>query len=310
MLLKDNEQSFLTGKDPFVAIELQSKSCDHAVSTIRFEPKHEGFVGIPHGGVGMGLCLDAWRNVGVPDYPINVKFKFGGSGILIGDEAVFEIQRDKSSPDGLDIKITKHGDRKPYLKAEIRTAGVVAPPTTRLKSPQVSRDLPYYKNCFVCGHARNEPGLQRRFRFDQIDSDIKVTVSWGLNSDDFDRAAFFLIAKDELHPAALISIFDENTAWAGFMLTKSAGLSVRLEFTLLRPVGRYEKLVFVGEPSGIRGNPASPRFFTAQGTIYAINGASVEPVAFGGGEWIIMQQYTEQIKKNLIPENDWEWIFM
>jgi len=94
------------------------------------------------------------------------------------------------------------------------------------------------------------------------------------------------------------------------MLTKSAGLSVRLEFTLLRPVGRYEKLVFVGEPSGIRGNPASPRFFTAQGIIYAINGASVEPVAFGGGEWIIMQQYTEQIKKNLIPENDWEWIFM
>jgi hypothetical protein len=41
-----------------------------------------------------------------------------------------------------------------------------------------------------------------------------------------------------------------------------------------------------------------------------MNGASVEPVAFGGGEWIIMQQYTEQIKKNLIPENDWEWIFM
>jgi hypothetical protein len=310
MLLKDNEQSFLTGKEPFVTVEIQSKSDDHALSTIRFEPRHEGFVGIPHGGVGMGLCLDSWRNVGVPNYPINAKFKFGGSGIVIGDEAIFEIQREKSSPDGLDMKIIKIGDRKPYLRAEIRSVDLVPPPKAQLKNPQVSRKLPYYKNCFVCGHARNEPGLQRRFRFDQMESDIKVTVSWGLNSEDFDRAASFLIAKDELHPAALISIFDENTAWAGFMLTKSAGLSVRLDFTLLRPVGRYEKLIFVGEPLGIRGNPASPRFFTAQGTIYAFNGAGLETVAYGGGEWIIMQQYTEQIKKNLIPENDWEWIFI
>ncbi len=310
MQLKDNPYSFLTGKDPFMPMRLQAKSNHNYVSKIHFELKHEGFVGIPHGGIGMGLCLDTWRILGNPNYPVTVNFKFGGSGISIGDQAVFEINKRELSSNGINIKITKEGDKKPYLRAEImemKPAGDFLPAC--LGTYENFRALPYYKNCFVCGHSRNDPGLQRRFRVHQTDSIVQVTAPWGFNSDDFDRAEFFLISKDELHPAALISIFDENTAWAGFMLTKSAGLSVRLEFSLLRPVGRHEKLLFVGEPTGIRGAPAAPRFFTAQGTIFSVNGSSSDPVAFGRGEWIIMQQYTDQIKKNLIPENDWEWIF-
>ncbi|MCX5872194.1 MAG: hypothetical protein NTY51_03025 [Deltaproteobacteria bacterium] len=311
MLFKDNPYSFLTGNDPFVPMELQTISDSNYVSKICFELKHEGFVGIPHGGIGMGLCLDAWRKIGKPDYPVTVNFKFGGSGIRIGDEALFQIERLTTSQSGLDMKITKNGDKKPYLRAEITgNQPLESVPTTLLTDYDNFRALPYYRNCFVCGHARTDPGLQRRFRLHQTDSIVQVTVPWGFNSDDFDRAALFLISKEELHPAALISIFDENTAWAGFMLTKAAGLSVRLEFTLLRPVVRNEKLIFIGEPTGIRGNPAAPRFFTAQGTIFSLNGSNPDPVAFGRGEWIIMQQYTDQIKKNLLPENDWKWVFL
>ncbi|MDR3604437.1 MAG: hypothetical protein P4L38_07375 [Syntrophaceae bacterium] len=311
MLLKDNPYSFLTGRDPFMPMEFQAQSDHNHVSKIQFELKHEGLLGIPHGGVGMGLCLDAWRNLGQPDYPVTVNFKFGGSGICIGDQAVFEINGRDLSQNGLDLRITKDGDRKPYLRAEIvamKSTGVSVP--TWLGNYDNFRALPYYRNCFVCGHFRNEPGLRRRFRVHQNNSIVQITVPWGFDSEDFDRAGSFLISKDELHPAALISIFDENTAWAGFMLTKAAGLSVRLEFSLLRPVRKHEKLLFVAEPTGIRGNPAAPRFFTAQGTIFAVNGSDTDPVAFGRGEWIIMQQYTDQIKRNLIPDNDWEWIFM
>lgn len=310
MFLKDNPRSFLTGNDPFMPVDFQSGSDGKFATAINFDYKHEGFVGIPHGGIGMGLCLDAWRNIGKPFYPVTVNFRFGGTGIFIGDQAIFEVGKLNSSSDGLDIKITKSGDKKPYLRAEIAHAEIVDPQTpTAFLNYDNFRALPYYRNCFVCGHARQDPGLQRRFRVHQDDSVVQVTVPWGDHPDDFDRAKYFLIAKEELHPAALISIFDENTAWAGFMLTKSAGLSVRLEFTLLRPVGRTEKLLFVGEPTGIRGNPAAPRFFTASGTIFSRSGSNFEPVAYGKGEWIIMSHYTNQIKKNLIPENDWEWIF-
>ncbi|MGC8659608.1 MAG: hypothetical protein ACP5U1_11095 [Desulfomonilaceae bacterium] len=310
MLLKENPYSFLSGQDPFIPIEVENQSRHQYLGKIQFDLKHEGFVGIPHGGIGMGLCLDAWRNIGEPDYPVTVNFKFGGSGILIGDEAFFEVNVPESSDCSLDVKITKKGDRKPYLRAQIASQkNVETKMPAWLRNYEKFRALPYYRNCFVCGHARNEPGLKRRFRVHDIESAVQVTTPWGFDPEDFDRAQFFLISREELHPATLISIFDENTAWAGFMLTKSAGLSVRLDFSLLRPVGKHEKLLFVGEPLGIRGNPTAPRFFNAHGAIFAVNGSGFEPVAFGKGEWIIMQQYTDQIKKNLIPENDWEWIF-
>jgi hypothetical protein len=137
-----------------------------------------------------------------------------------------------------------------------------------------------------------------------------VTTLWGHGDTDIDRADAFLIAKDELHPAVLISIFDENTAWGGFMHTRSAGLSVRLDVTLLRPVAKTEKLVFIGRPAGIRGNPKAPRFFKAEGEILSLEDPqNPEPVAYGRGEWVILTAYTEQIKSNLLPEGDWSWIF-
>ncbi|MGO8823079.1 MAG: hypothetical protein ACLQO6_17895, partial [Desulfomonilaceae bacterium] len=201
MLLKDNPYSFLTGRDPFMPMEFQAQSDHNHVSKIQFELKHEGLLGIPHGGVGMGLCLDAWRNLGQPDYPVTVNFKFGGSGICIGDQAVFEINGRDLSQNGLDLRITKDGDRKPYLRAEItamKSTGVSVP--TWLGNYDNFRALPYYSNCFVCGHFRNEQGLRRRFRVHQNNSIVQITVPWGFDSEDFDRAGSFLISKDELHP--------------------------------------------------------------------------------------------------------------
>ena len=140
--------------------------------------------------------------------------------------------------------------------------------------------------------------------------DTLTSAAWGDASDDGDRARFFLIDREELHPAVLVSIFDENTAWAGFMQARKCGLSVRLELTLMRPVSVKERLVFVGRPTGTRGNPKSPRFFLAEGTIFSIpDSGSPEPVAFGRGEWIIMELYTRQIRENLLPADDWQWIF-
>jgi len=312
MFLKDNPRSFLTGDSPFVPTELLEVSETRIDRQLVFGLEHEGFVGIPHGGLGMGLCLDAWRRTGRSAYPVSVRYKFGGSGIAIGQEAVFTVENGGTGQDAkVYAKITKNGDKSPYLRAEIGPADSVdIPETLRILPPEDFRPLPFYRNCFVCGHHRTITGLQRRFRVHLSDAAPLVTTSWGHNSEDLDRAESFLIGERELHPAALISIFDENTAWGGFMQTRSAGLSVRLDFTLLRPVWKNEPLTFVGRPTGIRGNPKAPRFFLAEGSILSLADAShPEPVAFGRGEWIIMDLYTEQIKKNLLPADDWDWIF-
>jgi hypothetical protein len=153
-------------------------------------------------------------------------------------------------------------------------------------------------------------GLKRRFRAHGPDYRSFTTTPWGSEEDDFDRAEKLLIGKDELHPAVLISILDENTGWAGFMQTRSAGLSVRMNFTILRPVKRTEELLFVGWPTGARGNPNKPRFFSASGVILSMNDpCDPETICHGQGEWIVMNEYTEQIKKHLLPKDDCQWIF-
>jgi len=279
---------------------------------LTFEPHHEGFIGIPHGGLAMGLCLDAWHRIGQPSYPVDINFRFGGPGISIGDRAVFTVEQSpENDKPRVSARIGKEGDKTPYLRAEIRPANL----SDRFHSlptppPEQFRGLPYYRNCFVCGHHRSITGLQRRFRLHDSNGSTVITTPWGYDSADFDRGKNFLIGKEELHPAVLISIFDENTAWGGFMITRAAGLSVRVDFTLLRPVGKEEKLLFVGEPAGIRGNPRNPRFFLAQGTILSMTDpGNPEPVAYGRGEWLIVDQYTQQIKRNLLPDDDWSWIF-
>jgi hypothetical protein len=312
MFIKPNEHSFLTGRDPFFKIVPLDGSALRVDEEFVFEPYHEGFIGIPHGGLGMGLCLDAWRRIGEPSYPVEVHFRFGGSGMSIGDRAIFTVEQgQRDAMPAVLARISKEGDKTPYLRAEIQPAthqnqtdNIPAKPGEQF------RGLPYYRNCFVCGHHRTITGLQRRFRLHDSNGATIVTTPWGYDLTDIDRGESFLIGEEELHPAVLISIFDENTAWGGFMMTRSAGLSVRVDFTLLRPVGRQEKLLFVSEPTGIRGNPKSPRFFLAQGTILSMTDlGNPEPVAYGRGEWLILDQYTQQIKRNLLPEDDWSWIF-
>ena len=312
MLLEQNPHSFMSGHDPFVKLGLVEETSSVLVQSLTFEPHHEGFIGIPHGGLAMGLCLDHWRCVGRPSYPVTVNFKFGGSGLPIGVAALFSVKLDdEEHQDRMIAEIIKHGDRRPYLRAEIAPAG---PDNVSVRLPEPPgndfRKLPYYENCFVCGHHRTEPGLRRRFRVHARNESPVTTVPWGLDNDDHEMAVDFLIGKEELHPTVLISIFDENTAWAGFLKTGGAGVSVKLDFTLLRPVGRYERLMFMGWPAGIRGNPKAPRFFRAKGMIVSLmDPVNPEPVAHGWGEWLIMEQYTRQIKENLLPREDWEWIF-
>lgn len=306
-----NPNSFMTGVDPFVKLRSTAGVSGSHGSEISFENHHEGYIGIPHGGVAMGLCLDVWRNLEGTQYPVKISFRFAGSGISIGDKAILEIEPGSDSdPNTTAVRITKLGDRKPYLRAIFSKAGDDFSHSVQPMPSSRFRGLPYYKNCLVCGYARTVVGLERQFRYHEVDGKKMVTVLWGHKDEDLDRAKFFLIGKDELHPFVLIAIFDENTAWGGFMENKLGGLSVKLDFVIKRPISPNEQLLYIGRPAGIRGAPSAPRFFHASGEILSMSDPKKpEIVAHGWGEWIILSQYTEQIRNNLIPKNDLEWIF-
>jgi len=307
-----NPNSFISGDVPFIPTRTLAVNDLVMEQELAFETRHEGFIGIPHGGLAMGLCLDAWRRTDLVQYPVEVRCRLGGSGVKIGEVCSFHVEHSsKGYEPRVFASLTKKGERAPYVRAEILPNSWSGPVDVMPDRPdKVYRRLPYYENCFVCGHHRDTLGLQRRFRAHGPDYHTFTTTPWGAEDDDFDRAGKLLIGKDELHPAVLISILDENTGWAGFMQTRSAGLSVRMNFTILRPVKRTEELLFVGWPTGVRGNPNKPRFFSASGMILSMNDpCDPEPIGHGQGEWIVMSEYTKQIKTNLLPKDDCRWIF-
>ncbi len=213
MFLAHNSYSFLTGDDPFLPRASLEADTHMVTEELVFQPKHEGFIGIPHGGLAMGLCLDAWRRAGHPWYPVTARFRFGGSGVGIGEKTIFTVERgmDDLGPT-LMARITKLGDKTPYVKADIRAADGSAlsiPVGAPLEAD--FRDLPYYRNCFVCGHHRSEPGLQRRFRVHSPDRDNVTSTAWGHASDDGDRARFFFSSTGKNYTPRSWSRFSTRT---------------------------------------------------------------------------------------------------
>ena len=77
MELKHNPRSFLTGDEPFMNMTPVVTFHNGFEASLLFEQHHEGFIGIPHGGLAMGLCLDAWRTLKGPAYPVHAR-RFGG----------------------------------------------------------------------------------------------------------------------------------------------------------------------------------------------------------------------------------------
>ena len=55
MFIQPNPQSFLSGVDPFFGSTLLEATPDGWTEEIVFDLRHEGFIGIPHGGLAMGI---------------------------------------------------------------------------------------------------------------------------------------------------------------------------------------------------------------------------------------------------------------
>ena len=83
----------------------------------------EGWVGIPHGGIGMGaimelaMMLDNYPQDAEVLYPLSADFRMGGSSVKIGDRLIVEVSEGESGAGG---RISAAHDLPPYVSASIR----------------------------------------------------------------------------------------------------------------------------------------------------------------------------------------------
>ena len=297
------------------------KSDGKISAALLMDASKEGWVGIPHGGIGMGAMIEltnyfehclAEKEL---MYPIQCSFRMGGSEVRVGDPVLIEATPIET---GISGRISPEGDDMPYITGEI-SFGIDAPDKddyARDYMPehfsQISGKLehiPYYLNCFVCGVARSMPGLKRRFHLWSSPQGYIVCAFAGFNPED-EQTIHLFSRNGYLHPIIHFAVLDETMGWGGFMAYAHGGVSVRLQYTLLRKIGIHEKMVFFGRGEQVRGRIDKRMFFWASGCAAVMrDDGTFEVVAVSSGQWYAVKALTEQMKTALIPREQNEKIF-
>jgi acyl-coenzyme A thioesterase PaaI-like protein len=275
----------------------------------------EGWIGIPHGGIGMGAIMHLTTLLGnYPKskdsvYPLSVDFRMGGAHVWIGDAVNVKVAPLEDGAHGI---ISVDQNTLPYISAvigyrndESHRKNIVTSyiPESVTDDENNRTPLPYYKNCFVCGVERGHPGLQRRFYFLNNHQSGKMVVSTA-GFDAGDKESFFLFKRHNfIHPLAFLALLDETMGWAGFMATASGAVTVRISYTFYREVHIGERLVFFGRSEKVKGNIGSRLFYWASGGAAVIDDKGrLEIVIACSGQYLGVAELTEQMKMELIPQ--------
>ena len=276
----------------------------------------EGWVGIPHGGIGMGAIMELAMMLGnYPQnaeslYPLSVDFRMGGSSVKIGDRLNVEVSEGEGGAVGT---ISATLDSSPYVSASIRYRDAVSYKRDLFASyiPGSISDienklmpLPHYKNCFVCGAGRSHPGLRRRFHFLDSDGPSRKIVVSKVGMDAQDSEAFYLFQRNNIiHPIASLALIDETLGWAGFMASASGAVTVRISYTFYRDIRVGERVVAFGRGDRVKGNAESRLLFWASGGAAVVNrDGTFETVIAASGQWLGVPELTRQMKIELMPK--------
>ena len=282
-------------------------------ASVEMNSSKEGWVGIPHGGIGMGAIMELAAGFahctdnGALRYPVSCCFRMGGSGVQVGDRVGITAA---ASEAGISGSVMVEGAAMPYITGDIAFGDQIAEideytrdyvPSDFSQIEGKLAHLPHYLNCFVCGVDRKSPGLKRRFHLWKSPHGNIVCAFAGFN--DEDKETFYLFSRNGfLHPMGLLAVLDETMGWGGFFASANGGVSVRLNYKLLRKISTKEKLVFFGRGEKVMGRIDKRMLFWASGCAAVMqDNGSFEVVAESSGQWYAMAALTEQMRTELIP---------
>ncbi len=284
-----------------------------AITSIHMSERMEGWIGIPHGGISMGIIMDMALSLNhCPKnnemlFPLTADFRLGGASLKVGDTLQFSVVPDDGGAKGEAVVAE---DPLPYMSASIEYAKDDIPQRDLFASfipvhvDEVMNSLtllPSYKKCFVCGFERIHPGLKRQFH--RWDNRPQIVIAHsGFNSEDYET--FYRFQRNgHLHPLPFLALLDETLGWGGFMISSSGAVTVKISYTFYRPVSVNEKLVFFGRGERVRGKSGSRLLFWASGGAAAVkDDGSLEMVVSSSGQWFGVQELTEQMKTAMLPK--------
>ena len=254
--LPGHEQCTACGSNGFLIQDHPRQSTSGIQIQTTIKESYQGWIQMPHGGIGMALILELGRTKDpsgeqyLREYPFRASFRWGGPPLFLGEKVEVVIERQEEKIKGGIWKI-EDSEHLPYLTAELTdleglpddlsswVLSFVNVLGTDLKH-KASR-LPRYRECFVCGLEREYPGLKRTF-YHVEDNGQRIIFSFhGLDPDDDEDFYWLRISGDEAHPGVVAAVMDETLGWSGFLESGQGGITVKLEIDFLRPLSPGEK---------------------------------------------------------------------
>ncbi len=301
------------GADGFIIRDYDTAPDGGLNALLTMDERTEGWIGIPHGGFGMGAIMEllslspAFPGDPARRFPMTADFRMGGAQVVVGDTVSLTVSATDGGGTGV---IEKAGEPHPYISGEIaykkddpegREALCSYLPGNFADIAERLSPLPYYMKCFVCGVGRQQPGLRRQFRLVDGPGDRLVVSLIGFDSIDRDTVCRFN-RQDRLHPICLLALGDETMGWGAFFMSQNGGVSVRLSYTFYREIGIDERVVVFGKGQRVKGDIAKRMMFWASGGAAVVKpDGTFEIVMTSSGQWLAIAALTEQMRQNLIP---------
>jgi len=277
-----------------------------------FSSRHEGWQGIPHGGLAMMALLDLADHCRILKqgenltYPLITEWRFADS-VQIGDEMQLRARMERDGR--IALSMFHPGRDKIYLSAELRPLeepglvdfALLSP--ARMMSPGLQKQaLGIYDNCFVCGHKRRSPGLERRFFRVEDDAGEAVIVRFG-GARDLSLASFFQQYPGVLHPGVLAALLDEVCGWSGVLAGDLYGYTVRFQLILNRLPQLDEEFFGMTSLPAVKGSGAR-KFYFPQGALYLGGaGGELEIIAVAQGQWLAREELRRQFEASHFKED-------
>ncbi len=279
-------------------------SPDRISAYLAIDTRHQGWPGIPHGGVGITALIELADILAQPclEYPLYLNFRFGGERLVMGDNVLLEIVRNGNVFTG---KMEKEGGWNPYLTCKITAS---APPlfaeeskaieNLSSQSPISSSPLvmPNFANRIIFAPHTQHLHKYRTFYFRE-NMDGRVYVKCSLTDcKDKDNGVDINRMGGYLHPGAIITILDETLGWASFFTSWQGGVTINISAYFPVPIVPGGRMYSLGYCERTYGS-FQRKIAYSSGGLFEKKDGSKRLIVYATGRWLTRPEYKEKMLK-------------
>ena len=260
------------------------------VADIKIEKRHEGWPGIPHGGLAMTTfieLIDIAKEFPAV-FPYEYRFRFAGERLMCGDIVRCIVQKGDAR-----YYFGSFGKslQQPYCNCRYSEGHVHAYSSEIIEILKNNLDastpfvIPNMSTKLINTDAYEHN--QRTFYIKDYRTD-KTYMNLHLNGDNkFARAS-----NGSVHNGVISSLLDETMGWSTFLSVWQTGVTVELQITFYDMVYNSEDFYVIGFCDEVRGGYGK-KITTAYGGVLAQRGDELAIIALSYGRWLTMPGYKE-----------------